>query len=251
MIQHLSRQEFIEDYFSYYPGEHLNVISPTGAGKSELIGQLSEKVLDYYPHLRYVSFMPKLKDETASKWKERLDLREVQTWPPAKRLFHNDSRYLLWPKHNVNDEDENRRNLTATFRKGINSQYADGNSLTVVDDAYIIGVLYGMNPELDRHWIAGRSNQAGLWTSLQKPSGTVGGAISSFAYNSPTHLFLGKDTDKRNLDRFSEIGTSTLEPDYIKDLVRNLAVRRIGNSAVSEMLYLDRRGPYLCVVGID
>ena len=121
--------------------------------------------------------------------------------------------------------------------------------MTVIDDAYLIGVLYGMNQELDRHWIAGRSNNASLFTSLQKPSGTVGGAVSSFAYDSPTHLFFGRDNDERNLQRISEIAISEIDPQQIKDIVRHLPVRRVGNSAVSDMLYLDRRGPYMAIVG--
>jgi hypothetical protein len=171
MVTHLTRNEFLTDYFDYQPGEHLNVISPTGGGKSVLIGQCLGKVLEEYPELRTVSFMPKIADESTTRWKSTLGLKEIKDWPPRKSLFHPDPPgYVLWPPHDINDETANREHLAGVFKRAINAQYADGNTLTIVDDAYLIGVIYGMNQELDRHWIAGRSNRAGMWTSLQKPS---------------------------------------------------------------------------------
>jgi hypothetical protein len=197
------------------------------------------------------SLMPKPSDDTTEQWAASLGLKETATWPPTQHFWQErPAGHVLWPKHIRDDEIRNRAHLTEQFRHGLNDLYWRGNSVTVADDAYLIGVLYGLNPELDRHWIAGRSNRASLFTSLQKPSGTMQGAVSSFAYDSPTHLFFGRDNDERNLRRISEIGLSQLDPDEIKNTVRHLRVHRIGNSAVSEVLYLDRRGPYLAIIGI-
>ena len=150
----------------------------------------------------------------------------------------------------MRDEARNRENLSHQFAEGLNDQYFDGDSTTLIDDAYLIGVRYGLNELLDRHWIAGRSSGASLITCLQKPSGTVSGAVSSFAYDSPTHLLFGRDNDQRNLQRISEISISQLDPREIQEIVKHLPVHRINDSAVSEMLYIDRRGPYLATIGI-
>jgi hypothetical protein len=247
-VAHLYRDEFLSDYLDVQPGEHLNIVSPTGGGKSYFLNQIVEKVNG--PDTRMVSFMPKPSDETSVAWSRKLGLKEIPDWPPRRYPWQDEPPgYVLWPPHIRDDEEANRENLARVFRQAINDQYWHGNSLTVVDDTYLVGVLYGLNPELDRHWIAGRSNNASLFTSLQKPSGTTRGAVSSFAYDSPTHLLMGRDNDERNLQRISEIAISQVDPQQIKDIVRHLPVHRVGNSAVSEMLYLDRRGPYMAVIG--
>jgi hypothetical protein len=200
--------------------------------------------------LRYASFLPKPADDTTYRWAKKLNWKVTDIWPPKKPWPWQDKPkgHVLWPPHIQNNEKANREHLSSVFKSAINDLYWQGDSVTVVDDAYIAGVMYGLNPELDRHWTAGRSSEASLFTTLQKPSGTLGGAISSFAYDSPTHLFLGRDNDERNLKRFSEIAVSQINPDDIRQIVKHLRVRRFGNSAVSDMLYLDRRGPYMCIV---
>ena len=245
----LQRDDFLHSYLDIQPGEHANWISPTGGGKTHFLYQCVKVMQQRYPDLEYASLMPKPRDATTDQWADRLGLKVTGDWPPrywpwqAKPAGH-----VLWPPHIPDDEAANREQLSGTFKKAMNRLYWRGNSVTVVDDAYILGVLLGLNQELDRHWIAGRSSNASLFTTLQKPSGTVGGAISSFAYDSPTHLFLGRDQGERNLKRFSEIAISSIDPDQIKWQVKNLPVHRYGNSAVSDMLYLDRRGPYMATI---
>ena len=250
-LQYFGRQDFIENYWDCLPGDHVNAIGSTGGGKSHLLYQLADKTMTRFPDLKFASLMPKPKDAGVVEWRDRLGLRETDRWPPGRKFWEAKPRgYLLWPKHIKTDEDVNRDHLARIFRACLNSQYwDDSDSISFADDAYLIGVHYRLNSYLDRHWIAGRSNGAGLWTTLQKPSGTREGSVSSFAYNSPTHLLFTKDNDKRNLDRISEISISTLDPEEIKNIVRNLRVERIGNSNVSEMLYVHRSG-YLCIVGI-
>jgi hypothetical protein len=61
-------------------------------------------------------------------------------------------------------------------------------------------------------------------------------------------MFFGRDTDQRNVRRFSEIGGG-VDPGEIADIVQNLRLYPIGGKTVSEVLYLDTRGPYMCLVG--
>lgn len=250
-LEYVPRQEFLENRFDYSPGDHLNVVSPTGAGKSHLLYQLAEQALGQYPDIRFCSFMPKPEDSTTRNWMEKLGLQETESWPPRRKWFsEKPNGHVFWPRHIQNDEAANIENLEHKFRHAMNDLYYGGPSIAFIDDAYLIGVRYRLNPELDRSWIAGRSMRAGLWTSLQKPSGTQGGGVSSFAYDSPNHMFFGRDNDDRNLQRISELAISQLDPKEIREVVRNLRVHRMGSSAVSEMLYIDRRGPYSCIVGI-
>lgn len=250
-VEYIDREEFLQNRFDYEPGQHLNIISPTGAGKSHLMYQLAEQVIDRYPDLDFCSFMPKPRDATTRKWMSKLNLAETEQWPPKKKLLSADPNgYVFWPKHILNNEAANREHLSAQFRNAINRLYTNGNSIAFADDAFLLGVIYKLNPELTRHWVAGRSMGASLWTTLQKPSGTLEGTIPSFAYDSPTHMLFGKDTDARNLNRISEIAISQFDPSDLKNIISNLRVYNIGGSAVSEMLYLNRSGPYAAIIGV-
>jgi hypothetical protein len=252
VVQFIERDEFLDDRLDIRPGEHVNIISPTGGGKSHLAYQCLERTLARYPYLRHCSFCLKGQDSTTAQWGQHLGLKEISDWPPPHRWPWQEipAGYVLWPNQIRDDETANRAHMAEVCSRALNDQYWSGDSISFVDDSYIAAALLHMSPELDRHWIAGRSSRAGLWTALQKPSGTMQGGVSSFAYDSPTHLFLGRDNDKRNLQRLSEISISQIDPRQIADIVTNLAVRNINDSAVSEMLYLDRRGPYMAVVGI-
>jgi hypothetical protein len=107
----------------------------------------------------------------------------------------------------------------------------------------------GLNTHIEEILVNGRAGGAAAWLALQKPSGTAGsGGITSFAYSSPTHMLFGRDTDERNLRRLSEIGAG-IEPKRIEQIIRGLRLYRIGEHTVSQKLYLDRRGPYLALIG--
>lgn len=252
MTFRLPRDEFLTSYWDYRPGEHVSLIEPTQGGKTYLLYQLLDRSMDQQPHLRPVSLMPKPRDPATVKWGNALGFREVADWPPRRMPWQNEPRgYVLWPKHRKDiDPEANRGQVADKFRKCLADQYWQGDSITVGDDIYITAVRMGLNPEFEQFWTAGSAGGAGLWSTNQKPSGTLGGgAVSSFSYNAPTHLFLGRDPDERNRRRFSEIGG--VDPGVVSDIVANeLRTVRIGDKAISEKLYIDKRGPYLAIVGV-
>jgi hypothetical protein len=251
MVLQLSRDEFLDEYFDYRPGEHLNAIAPTGAGKTHLIYQCVRVALRQNPQLDFVSLMPKPKSPTTVAWARALGLRETPVWPPGRWPWQDKPPgYVLWPRHRKDlPVADNRAQVAAQLKKALASCYWRGSSIVFADDIYVLAVLMGLNPECEEYWTAGREGGAGLWSANQKPSGTLGGgSVSSFSYNAPTHLLFGKDTDSRNIRRFSEIGGG-IDPALIEHIVRNLQLFRINGETVSQMLYIDKRGPYLALVG--
>lgn len=249
-ILRLPRNEFIEDYWDYNPGEHVSLIQPTQQGKTYLMYQLLDKAMEQQPQLNTVSLMPKPRDPATMEWSQRLGLKEVPSWPPRKWPWQSEPRgYVLWPHHGRDlDPAENRQHVAQHFRKCLHEQYWAGDSITVADDVYIMAVLMQLNPELEEFWTAGGGGGAGLWSANQKPSGTLGGgSVSSFSYNAPTHLFLGHDPDSRNRQRFGEIGG--VDPEMVTHIVMNeLRMHSINGHTVSDQLYISKRGPYLCIV---
>lgn len=252
MVAHIGRDEFLDEYWDYRPGEHLNLIAPTGGGKTHLKAQLLHRALRQNPQLRYAGMMPKPSDATTVQMAEAFGFRIKDSYPFRKKFWENEAPgHILWPKHIRGDEKANREQLQEVFRQALSDLYWNGNVIVDADDVYLIACLLKMNPELETYWTAGRDPGSGLWTANQKPSGTInGGSVSSYSYSAPTHLFLGRDGDKRNLERFGEIGMGFDTRD-IQDIVRNLRVRSINDASVSEFLYLDRRGPFMAVIGID
>ena len=245
----LNREEFFSEFFDYRAGEHLSTIMPTGNGKTHLIYQASNTAMRQHPSLTYVSLMPKPRDPATTAWAKQLKLKEVPEWPPVHHWWQDKPRgYVLWPNHDPSlDAAADREQIAGAMRKCLNHQYWAGNSITFADDVHNLAVLHGLNPELETFWTAGRSSGAGLWSANQKPSGTLNsGSVSSFSYNAPVHLFLGRDTDERNVKRFGEIGG--VDPREVEGIVRNLNLYNIDGNNVSEVLYLDKRGPYMATL---
>lgn len=168
--------------------------------------------------------------------------QEIGGWPPPWRPPWKDppAGYGLWPRHLTTVAPAvNDTHLARTFRRALHSQFWQGNSITVADEAYHLCGVLDLSPELTRHWTQGGGMGAGLWSATQKPSGTQQGAIPSFMYSSPTHTFLGRDPDERNRKRFGEIGG--VSPKLVESAVMSL--RKY------EWLYIHRDGPTMCIVG--
>lgn len=247
----LDRAEWLDSYFEYNPGEHVVIIEPTGGGKSTLAYQMLGEVMRRYPGLSIVSFMPKPTDVTTAQWAAALNLRETPVWPPQRKLLQpKPAGHVLWPKHRMDlPPAERREEVGKVLRTGLDSQYKRGNSISLVDDAHSAATYMGLNDYIEEQLVNGRSGGAAAWLPLQKPSGTVNaGGITTYAYSAPTHLLFGKDTDTRNLKRLSEIGGG-IDPRRIEQIIRNLRLYRIGTHTVSQKLYVDKRGPYMALIG--
>src|ERR1035441_2422537 len=198
-IAHLDREEFLTRKLDIQPGEHVGMWEPTGGGKTHLAYQMLATSMQRQPHLRYVSAMPKSRSPATRMWAARLGLKIIDRWPPPAS-FSKPPASVFSPTH-LKDVPvaQNREHLAAQFRKMLHDQYQSGDSVTLADDIYLMAVILGLNMECEEFWTAGAEGGASLWAPNQKPSGTIGGgSVSSFSYNSPTHLLFGKDTDERN-----------------------------------------------------
>jgi hypothetical protein len=250
-VQYIPRNEFLDEHWDYRPGEHVSLIEPTQGGKTHLAYQLLDKAMEQNPQLEAVSLMPKPNSPATVSWASSLNLKETPSWPPERWPWQSKPRgYVVWPKHRKDlDAQANREQVAAKLKKALSRQYWKGNSIVFADDVYVIAALMGLNAELEEYWTAGAEGGAGLWSANQKPSGTVGGGgVSSFSYNAPTHLFLGRDRDERNIKRFSEIGG--VDPRLVESIVRDLRITQIGSKAISDKLYIDKRGPYMAIIGV-
>ena len=248
-METFSRAEFLDRKFDYRPGESIGIISPTGGGKTYTGWQLLERALDQNPALKATVLCPKPADSTTLDGAERNGFRISSAYPFHKKWWQEEPRgWIHWPSHIRNDAEKNAEHLSTQFKNSLNGEYWRGGRLVFADDDALISQMYKCARETDMILTAGRSNEAGLLFALQQPKGSVStGGVSTYHYSQPVHLLLGKDGVAANRKRFTEIAMG-LDPAMIDHVVSNLKVYRIHDSAVSELLYLDRRGPYACIV---
>jgi hypothetical protein len=258
----LPRSVFLEEYFEYFPGQHLAQIEPTGGGKTRLKYQLLRRAMELNPYLRVKVTIPKRVVIEADAWNRALGLKETPAWPPAPRRFWEQEPrgYAVWPKHLLGTAAEdpdmvlarNRAHIAGVMKAAALDSYQDGNVIHDADDIYVQAVVLGLNEFFSEILTNGREAGCGLWGANQKPSGTRDGSVTSFFYNSPSHLFLGADPDERNRARFGEIGG--VDPRYVSAVVQGLEVHKFGRNAISDKLYICKsqagpEGPAMCIVG--
>lgn len=245
----VDRATFVRDYWDYNPGEHVTLIEPTQGGKTFLAGQLLEDL-----EIPATILVMKPRDKTPAEVTRRLGYKEIPTWPPPPRwpLQEKPPGYTLWPRQTLQDIAVDDAHLEAQFRKCLYHVYGHGDQIVFADEVYGLVAELKLARELTMLWTRGSGMGAGLWAATQKPSGTQhGGSIPTFMYSASTHLFLGKDTDQRNTSRFGEIGG--VDPHEVSDIVRYLPVHKITDDQgrphhISEKLYIDKRGPYMCII---
>jgi hypothetical protein len=239
-VMHLERQDFLENYFDYQPGQHVALIGPTQrAGKTTFAFQLLEHTPSWLPAEVLVM---KPRDRVVSANAARLGLRETPTWPPQRKLSDyvngKPNRYVCWPRHSGDPVVDNDH-LRDVFRRAVLHRYQAGDGICFADELYGLSVELGLYTETEAMLTRGGGMGAGLWYATQKPSGTQHGGISTFAYNSPTWMFLARDPDKRNRERFGEMEVGN--PREIENLTMNLPQYN--------WLCINRDGPYFCTVG--
>ena len=246
-----SREEFVNELWNWQPGEHVVIVAPTGGGKSYLMWQLLEKSMEHHPYVRPVVLMPKPNDDTTSQWAEKLDLRETPTWPPRKKLFQAEPNgYVLWPPHARNLESDARHELISNqLRRGMDAQFWTPYTITLGDDAHSLAssAMYKLNGPIEEHLVNGRSNHSSIWLATQRPSGSlVGGGLTSFAWSSASHLFLGKTQADADIQKYGEIGG--INPRTIEQTVRNLQLYPVDGGSITQWLYIAKAGPYAAIV---
>jgi hypothetical protein len=249
----VDRSTFLSQYWDYNAGEHVTLIQPTQGGKTRMAGDL---LADLAGEIPATILVMKPRDKTPAAITRALGYKEIASWPPPPRWPFQAAPpgYTLWPKQSLTDIEADNAHLKSEFSKALYHVYGTGDQIIFADEVYGLVAELGLARELTMLWTRGGGMGAGLWAATQKPSGTQhGGSIPTFMYSASTHLFLGKDTDERNRNRFGEIGG--VDPREISELVRTLPVHKITDDQgrphfISEQLYIDKRGPYLAVVGL-
>lgn len=207
MPDHFDLATFRARHFDYQPGHHVAFFGPTQtAGKSTTSFALLQQVIQWYPEIKPAVLNMKHKDRVVAGWTRRLEFQETPSWPPRRKLSQwSPPGYTLWPPQSLTDVEADNARLEREFKRAVTHNRKHTPSITVANE------LYGLLAELHmrtlltavvtRDSIAGH----GLWFETQKPSGTQGISIPGFFFNSPEHMFLSRDGEARNRQRYAEI----------------------------------------------
>lgn len=238
-----TRNEFAAARFDYKPGEHVLFGGPTQRGKTSLAFQLLEYCAT--PDLPAFVAVSKPQDKVTAKEGVRLGFRRVDNWPaPMKigEMWQGKPRgYLIWPRFGDMDNDVTRcaevteRLLKDRYTRGVRRE----KGILVMDDTMVKSKILGLDKSMTTILAMSGAMGIGMWTMVQKP--TDSGRASLWAYGASEHLFLTRDPDAYNRQRYSEIGG--VDPILIKDISKSLGPY--------EFLYIKRTESYMCIVGKD
>lgn len=234
-IWRFDREDFLDHYWDYRPGQHVSLIGATDSGKTTLSYQLLQKSAT--PELPAIVLVMKPRDATVEKWDKVLKFRRVRHWPPTPSLWQprKPPGWTLWPMHSFDPDVDNER-MRGIFRTAILDSYRKGNRILFADEVYGLVHELGLQTECVAVWTRGRSMGTGMWAATQKPS-----HVPLWMYNQAQHLFLAYEADKRARQRFGEIGG--VDPKLVEELVLSLDKW--------EWLYIgrgDKGGPVMCII---
>lgn len=245
-VTYLGREEFLDEYWRYGAGEHVTLVGKTQSGKTTLAFELLDETTRPRPGVQGIVLVMKPRDPTVADWAKRLGYRRVSSWPPPdsrKAHWRNPRGWVLWPKMgDINADalrcrDQIHKALAESYSKAARTKEG-GNRAIFVDEVIGITEELKLGQELNALWMRGSSMGVGLWAATQRPF-----HAPQHMYNAATHLFLHTDPDKRNRDRFREIGGVDAK------LIETITNPDSGYMDEHEFLYVDRRDYSYAIVG--
>lgn len=237
----VKRQEFCQNRWDYKPGQHVVFAGPTQNGKTQLAFELLEYTAS--PEMPAYVSVTKPTDKVSSQEGMRLGFRRVNSYPfpvKAKELLKDGKPpgYLVWP--DMGDPDTAVSNASGTTSRLIDGVYAQGakhkKAILMLDDTVTKSKVLGLDQQMVMVLTMSGAMGIGGWFFVQKPTGAGNTALWSFSQSD--HVFIARDPDKRNRERYTEIGGFDSKE-----------VERICMSLERyQFLYLNREHRYICVI---
>lgn len=181
-------------------GEHVTLVGPTGCGKTTL-------ALGMLPSRRYVvAIGTKPKDRTLAAL-SRQGYRRVarpDEWPPPMAGREPAwPRVLFWPRFTRPEDVPAQR---AGIEHVLRSTFASGGWCVFADELRYITQFLGLQSITELMWLQGRSIGLSLVSCSQRPAW-----VPLEAFSQATHVVMWRATDRRDVQRLSDIGGIDVE----------------------------------------
>lgn len=242
LVEVIPRDEFTHEFGEdYIPGQHVTFLGPTGRGKSTLCYQLLGVVIN--PDHPVISLHGKIKgrDPVIGKAAKRFHLREVERLPSSSRVAFDRKRkwngYIIIPLVKPMDAPKEKVLLHDAFKDAINRNYQTTrrHTITHINEAHQIQADLSLKEDVEAPLMRGGPDNA-VWHEAQR-----GAYLSYHTYNAPEHVFIFADPDKKNRQRYSDLGF--VDPEEIFWITSNLKTARAKDGrTISQCLYVRRSG---------
>jgi hypothetical protein len=239
-VAEIERPDFLARYWSYRAGDHVTVLGPTDCGKTHLTFELLDGA-HRQTGIPPLFFATKPRDDLVAARGKELGYRRIKAWPPSiMDQARKPSGWLLWPPHTAEPDVDDALHYQV-FRNAMLQNYKAGgrrrnpvSSIQVWDEGGSLAKYLGLEREQQTILKRGRSCKCGGWTQDQRAAW-----LPQETYNCAEHLFLAWDPDKRNVERYDDIGG--FDPGLVRDVTKTLEKRAF--------LYLRRSDRTMCVIG--
>jgi energy-coupling factor transporter ATP-binding protein EcfA2 len=235
------RKDFLDHVWDYKAGQHVTFCGRTQSGKTTLAFQLLARIPE---HIVPIVLVMKPRDPTVVRWTNTLGFKRTTVWPPlrsSKRMPRNykPPGWVVWPNlGNIDTDDATTRALFQKVMADSYSQAAKRNPedrVIFADEVVGIANELGLKQNLAAIWMRGSGMGLGLWAGAQRPF-----ELPQNALTQSVHLFLHRDDDKRNRERFAEIGG--VDPDFVMEITSSMREH--------QFLYIARLGYYMAIVDV-
>jgi hypothetical protein len=217
----LDGQEYVDwdtflQGFQFIQGEHITCVGATGSGKTTL----ALKLIGYRQYVAVLA--TKNRDESLY---PKLQAKGYKLTGDPDLDYQKTPRVIFRPKLEA-PTGEAQEEQREAFRRLLVNVFNEGGWCLYGDEIRYLSQNLGLSTELETLWLQGRSMGVSMVVATQRPV-----SIPVLAFESATHLFLFRATDRTNIQRMSEFGGADV------DLIR-YTVPRLPRY---EVLYVDTR----------